>query len=326
MIFITTDSTDIYYNLAAEYYLVTEKRLDDMVFMLWCTSPTTLVCGKYQNIFQEIQLGYVNEKKYRIARRLSGGGTVYQDENVFQYSFVTPESNKEVDFRRYLDPMVVAMQNLGVPVEFNSRNDLMIKDYKVSGAAQYNQSGYVVHHGTVLYNANLEELEKCLNVDDLKIVSKGIKSVRERVVNMGNYTGGMDVALFMDRLKEEITQSQLTNYVFNEEEVARINAIADEKFRSWDWIFGKSPKCDMIKKGRVDGGTLEFHISLAEGKITEFELFGDFFSGKDIKEFCNAMLNCKYDKNNLQQRLIEVGGQTYFYKVSNEDILAILMN
>jgi len=325
MIFITTDSTDIYYNLAAEYFLIFEKKFDDTVFMLWRTAPTTLVCGKYQNIFQEIQMEYVTEKKYRVARRLSGGGTVYQDENVFQYSFVTPESKKEVDFRKYLDPIAEAMRRLGVPVDFNSRNDLMIGNYKVSGAAQYNQSGYVVHHGTILYNADLEELEKCLNVDDLKIQSKGIKSVRERVVNMGEYTGGLDVAQFMEKLKREIFKEPLTNYAFEAREVACIEAIADEKFSSWEWIFGKSPKCDMIKRGRVDGGTLEFHISLEEGKITEFELFGDFFSGKDIGCFCKAMINCKYEKNNLQQHLMEIDAQSYFYKVSNEDILKILL-
>ena len=325
MIFITTDSTDIYYNLAAEYYLVTEKRLDDMVFMLWRTSPTTLVCGKYQNIFQEIQLAYVNEKKYRVARRLSGGGTVYQDENVFQYSFVTPEKKQIVDFRKYLDPMVDAMRRLGVPVEFNSRNDLMINDHKVSGAAQYNQAGYEVHHGTVLYNANLEELEKCLNVDDLKIVSKGIKSVRERVVNMGDYTGDLSVAQFMEKLKDEVAQADVDTYVFDADEVARIEAIADEKFRSWEWIFGKSPKCDMIKKGRTDGGTLEFHVSLEEGKITQFDILGDFFAGKDVTELGNALIGCIFERNHLQARLEEVDAKSYFYRVSNEDILQILI-
>ncbi len=326
MIFITTESTDIYYNLAAEYYLVTEKRFDDMVFMLWRTSPTTLVCGKYQNIFQEIQLAYVNEKNYRVARRLSGGGTVYQDENVFQYSFVTPEKTQEIDFRKYLNPMVDAMRRLGVPVEFNSRNDLMIAEHKVSGAAQYHEAGYMVHHGTVLYSADLEELEKCLNVDNLKVVSKGIKSVRERVINMGDYTGGQNVSQFMDMLKDEIAHEQLETYVFSDAEVIRIREIADEKFRSWKWIFAKSPKCDMEKRGRVDGGTLEFHVSLEEGKITQCNILGDFFAGKDIAQLSEALIGCIFEKNHLQMRLKEVDASSYFYRVSNDDILNILMH
>ena len=325
MILMMTGTGDIFYNLAAEYYLAAEKQLKDTVFMLWQTWPPTLVCGRYQNVFQEVHMPYVTEKNYVVARRLSGGGTVYQDENVFQYAFIAPSGEAQIDFGKYLEPVAKAMRALGVPVEFNSRNDLMIGEQKVSGTAKYHTRGYVVHHGTVLYDADIKELERCLTVDAEKIRSKGIASVRQRVVNMKQYTNGLPVDRFMAALSRQLLGGDMQAQMFTVEEQERIRTLAKEKFQSWDWIFGSSPDCDMVRSGRVPGGRVEFHLSIEKGKICRCHIQGDFFTGKDLAGLTDALCHCRYAKKDLQECLEKADGASYFYQVSNEELLKILL-
>jgi len=134
------------------------------------------------------------------------------------------------------------------------------------------------------------------------------------------------VAQFMEKLKEEINHAQMTYYSFDSYVEARIQTIAKEKFCSWEWIFAKSPKCDMIKRGRVDGGTLEICVSLENGRIKQCQILGDYFFQKDIVQLENALIGCIFEEKSLQMRLKEVEAATFFYRVNNENILKILMN
>ena len=325
MIFMRTGSTDIFYNLAAEFFLAAHKQLEDTVFMLWQTSPPTLVCGRYQNVFQEIDMSYVKEKNYVVARRLSGGGTVYQDEHVFQYAFIEPQESAGIDFSTYLTPVAMAMGRLGVPVTVGGRNDLMIGDHKVSGTAQYHTAGYIVHHGTVLYDADLEELERCLTVDAEKIRSKGIRSVRERVVNMKQFTGDQPVADFLDALSREILGGDVYACTFSPEDERCIRALAAEKFGSWNFIYGSSPECTMIRSGRVAAGQVAFHLTLEKGRIARCHIQGDFFARKDLAGLTEALTSCRYEKNDLQICLERADAAGYFYGVDNGTLLDILI-
>lgn len=326
MILIKTGSSDIYFNLAAEYYFAVKKPFGEQIFMLWQTSPPALVCGRYQNVYQEVHMDYVRSKGYRVARRLSGGGTVYQDENVFQYTFIAPGAKTGINFEKYMRPVMEAMASLGVPVRFNSRNDLVLDNAKVSGTAQYYAGDRVIHHGTVLYDADLRELERCLSVDCEKIRSKGIRSVRDRVTNMKQYAGGMSVEAFMDALAQRVMQGgkNTREYVLSKEDRACISDIAKSRFESWDWIFASSPECDLIKSGRVEGGRVEFYLSLAEGRIQSCQIRGDFFPQRDVKELEAALLDCRYEKKDLQNCLENMEAGSFFYRVTGEELLKIL--
>lgn len=325
MLWIDIKSRDVFYNFALEYYLASEKQAEEPFFLLWQTTPTLMV-GRYQNVFEEINLPYVTGKNNTIVRRLSGGGTIYTDEQVFQYSFIAPKSSDEIEFSCYTQPVIQALNDMGVPAEFNNRNDLMIKNRKVSGTAQYNVSGYTVHHGSVLYDVDVEELERCLCVDAEKIVSKGIKSVRERVVNLKKHIPGeIDVTDFMQELRSRIMGREISEYKLTAGEKQRIMEIAEQKFRSWEWNFGSSPKCDLIRSKRLDGGKVEFHLSVEKGKIKDCVISGDFFSGKDLSLLTKALQGCRLEKKDLEKRLMEADAASFFYNIPNAAILDILV-
>lgn len=324
MLWIDTGSKDVFYNFALEYYLATEKRFEEPVFLLWQTPPTLMV-GRYQNVFEELNMLYVMGKRNTIVRRLSGGGTIYTDEQVFQYSFIAPQNGSSIEFSCYTEPVIRAINSLGVPAKFNNRNDLMIEKRKVSGTAQYHVKDYTVHHGSILYDVDVEEMESCLHVDAEKIISKGIKSVRERVVNLKDYLpGDKDVTEFMRELRERILGQDIREYKLSEREKQRIAVIADERFRGWDWNFGNSPKCDLVKSKRLDGGKVQFHLSIENGEIRDCEITGDFFTGKDMSVLSKTLCGCRMERNALRDRLREADATSYFYNITDEAILDIL--
>lgn len=324
MLWIDTGSKDVFYNFALEYYLAAEKQFAEPVFLIWQTTPTLMV-GRYQNVFEEINLLYVMGRHNTVVRRLSGGGTIYTDEQVFQYSFIAPKSGSEIEFSCYTKPVIDALNQMGIPAEFNNRNDLMISKRKVSGTAQYNTKGYTVHHGSVLYDVDVEELEHCLHVNAEKMISKGIKSVRERVVNLKDYIPGeKNVTQFMEEFKEYILGSEIREYKLTEEEKKRIMEISDIKFRGWDWNFGNSPKCDLVKSRRLDGGRVEFHLSVESGMIQDCAITGDFFSGKDLSALSKILCGCRLDREELRERLESVDVASFFYHITEDAILDIL--
>ncbi len=187
MIYIENNSTDPFFNFALEYYLITEKQLpEDQIFIFWRTEPTLMI-GKYQNTIEEINEDYAKKNGIKVVRRITGGGTIYTDLGGWQFSFITKGLAETIDFNKYIGPVMEGLKKLDVPAEFNSRNDLVIHGKKFSGNAQCMLNGYTLHHGSLLFDTDFEQMVKCLTVDDYKIISKGIKSVKERVTNISEH-------------------------------------------------------------------------------------------------------------------------------------------
>ena len=140
MIYVETNSTNVYYNFGVEYYFTTEKQLPEPVFLFWRTAPT-LMLGRHQNPYEEIDLEYAQEHGIALVRRMSGGGTIYTDLGSWQFSFIVPGDKGDIDFKTYLRPVLQALRALGLNAEFNGRNDLLIDGRKFSGNAQYRKAG-----------------------------------------------------------------------------------------------------------------------------------------------------------------------------------------
>ena len=79
------------------------------------------------------------------------------------------------------------MRELGADASFNGRNDLLIDGRKFSGNAQYRLGDCIVHHGSLLYDTNIEQMVASTTVDPYKVLSKSIKSVRDRVTNISEH-------------------------------------------------------------------------------------------------------------------------------------------
>lgn len=325
MIYIENNSTDPFFNFALEYYLITEKKLpEDQIFIFWRTEPTLMV-GKYQNTIEEINQDYAQKNGIKVVRRITGGGTIYTDMGGWQFSFITRGQAESIDFNKYIGPVIEGLKNLDVPAEFNSRNDLVIHGKKFSGNAQCMLNGYTLHHGSLLFNTDFEQMVKCLTVDDYKIISKGIKSVKERVTNISEHlTQPIDTDTFKKLMVDSIMQGSKAEYQLTVADRERIKAIAKEKFASWEWNYGKSPKFNITKTGRFDGGKMEFKLDVNKGKITDCHIYGDFFGTIDISVLSNALIGTDYEKESIKKAIAQCDVKQGFYHINVDELAEII--
>ena len=170
--------------------------------MVWQNVPTILI-GRNQDALCEYDADYVREKGIRVVRRLSGGGAIYCDLRNLQYSLIAPfrsGGEEENPFLKFASPVVGALKRLGIDAEFTGRNDITVEGKKVSGNAQFRFENRVLHHGTLLFDVDMEAISKALRPNPIKLVNKQIQSVASRIGTLSEYVR-MDVRAFMEYLK-----------------------------------------------------------------------------------------------------------------------------
>ena len=184
MLLINNTSTNAYFNLAMEEYFL--KNTTEDVFMLW-RNESAIIVGKNQNTLSEINYEYVKENNIKVVRRQSGGGAVFHDLGNINFTFISCNDNSFSDFKRFTMPIIECLEDLNIHAEFSGRNDLLIDNQKFSGNAQYNYKNKVMHHGTLLFSSQINDLSSALKVKPSKFEGKGVKSVKSRVTNISNH-------------------------------------------------------------------------------------------------------------------------------------------
>ncbi|WP_314939148.1 biotin/lipoate A/B protein ligase family protein [Parvimonas micra] len=308
MIFIKNKNTDVYFNLAMEEYIF-EKFKEDEVFMLWINEPSVVI-GKHQNLIEELNMKYCFENNIKIARRLSGGGTVVHDFGNLNYTYITNTmGDTALDFKEFLKPMYKALLNLNIDANISPRNDFRVEEKKICGHSQFMRKKRVLHHGCILFDSNLDNLRNALNVENKKIISKSAKSVKSSVANLKEISKlDYEISDFLEKVKTEIlkTQENFEIYELTKEDILKIDKIKSEKYATKDWIYGQSPKCTFILDEErdytveIEGGRIE---KINMGDDNKFDsLIGLYFEYEEIKNKI-AELNIKDD---YAKKLIEI--------------------
>lgn len=308
MIFIKNKNTDVYFNLAMEEYIF-EKFKEDEVFMLWINEPSVVI-GKHQNLIEELNMKYCFENNIKIARRLSGGGTVVHDFGNLNYTYITNTTgDTALDFKEFLKPMYKALLNLKIDANISPRNDFRVEEKKICGHSQFMRKKRVLHHGCILFDSNLDNLRNALNVENKKIISKSAKSVKSSVANLKEISKlDYEISDFLEKLKTEIlkTQENFEIYELTKEDILKIEKIKSEKYATKDWIYGQSPKCTFILDEErdytveIEGGRIEKINMVAKSKLDS--LIGLYFEYEEIKNKIDE-LNIKDD---YAQKFIEI--------------------
>ncbi|MDR2511243.1 MAG: lipoate--protein ligase [Bacteroidales bacterium] len=309
-------------SFAAEEYLLKNPLFQDEYFMFWNTVPTLMI-GRFQNTIEEINLDFAKHKKMDVIRRNSGGGTIYTDENTWQFSFITWKENNQVkDFREFTKPVIQALENLGVAATFSGRNDLLLGDKKFSGNAQFSYKNRFLHHGSILFNAHIEDLVKSISPDNQKIISKGIKSVKERVVNLKKFlkNSQMTTKDFKNEMLKFL-KKDMPILEFSEKDMQEILKIQEKKFNTWDWNFGKSPEFSISKSQKFTGGKVEVLLNVKNGFIIDCRFNGDFFFNGDIDKFQQKFIGLKYNANDVAAVLHH--SENYFQSIDVDKILEL---
>jgi lipoate-protein ligase A len=308
---INQSSTDPYINLAAEEYFL--KNFQEDFFMLWRSRPSVVV-GKHQNALSEINHKFVRENRIPVARRLSGGGTVFHDQGNVNFTFIRNVANiSEVSFKVFTIPIIEALKKLGVDAYTTGRNDLLIDGKKISGNAEHVHKNRVLHHGTLLFDSRLEALNGALKVDLSKFEDKAVQSNRSEVTNIYNYLPKpISVEEFTNFLFSEISVNfpETRIYKLTQEDLLAIQKLSKEKYQTWDWIFGYSPRYRFSNKLETENEEIQISFLVEKGHITEVSFTGDI-QEELCKKIEPILLGCRHDYEEMQTALFRLNGEKF---------------
>jgi lipoate-protein ligase A len=325
MILLETGSTSPYYNLAFEEYILTHLTEEDYL-ILW-QNDNTIVVGQNQNTREEINHAFVEEHGINVVRRSTGGGAVYHDLGNLNYSFITDlQDAKNLTIEPFIRKAVAALKALGLDAQASGRNDILVDGQKVSGTAQHISRKRILHHGTLLFDSDISFIAEALNADPEKFKSKSAKSVKSRVGNI------------RDALKEDMSMADFKAFLENffcdeeglrrkelsEEDLEQIRILQREKYDTWQWNYGKSPKYDYANKKRFSGGTVDLRASVKKGVITDIKFYGDFLSAKPLDDLENALLGCRFLRDDIAEVLERFPIQEFFGAITTEELLSLM--
>jgi lipoate-protein ligase A len=292
------------FNLALEEYVLTDMDIDAII--LWRNSKAVIV-GNNQNTAEEIDSDYVKANGIAVLRRLSGGGAVFHDPGNVNFTFIHKLGAGDFNnYRKFTDPIIGYLDELGVKAALQGRNDLAIDGLKFCGNAQAVRKGRIMHHGCILYDADFGHLARALKPRESKMESKGIKSVRKRVTNIASHmVSPMPAEDFFNGLANYFMRQApgIEPYKLLQSDIAAAEKISREKYKTWEWNFGNSPRYNMEYELRYAFGTVGAKVFVERGVINDIHIFGDFFGMLDKSWLESAVIGVRHDKDTVKNAL-----------------------
>ena len=286
--------------LAMEEYVA--RRIDEQdLFFMWQVEPS-VIFGRNQLIENEVNLKFCRERGIKTYRSESGGGCVYADMNNVMFSYVTKDEAVGFTFNRYINMVVLVLQNLGVDAKASGRNDVMIGDMKVSGNAFYHIPGRSIVHGTMLYDTDMVNMVGAITPTDEKLLSKGVASVRQRIALLKDYIN-LDIEQFKTFVRNNLCQGEI---VLNEEDIRGIEEI-EKDYLTDEFIYGNNPKYTIVRKRRIETvGDFEVRIEIKNGEIKGMVMLGDYFIVGDIDDtILRPLKGVRLEREALEKALPE---------------------
>lgn len=291
MLYIRNDATDPFYNQAFEEYIFEHCNPEEDILLLWVNDPS-LICGRYQNVFQEINMPLAYEQSIPVIRRNTGGGTVYHDRGNLNYSIIRKRNEGEnLDYDSFLTPVIDALNNIGVPAHKRNVCDIAIDNMKISGSAQAVKKDRVLHHGTLLYNADLKNLRGLLKPAPGKMICKAVGSVPSPVTNIIEHLQGdgyNSIEEFKEKFKTALMGKNGCETAAGEDVIAEVSKLKEEKYLTRQWNIGKGPKFEFYPENK------ELYLKIEAGIVIDSD------KKEYIGEFAEDVFREVYNEKNNQ--------------------------
>lgn len=320
--------TDPQINLAIEEYVLRTMDVDKDSYLLFYINEPSIIIGKNQNTIEEIDTDFVEKNGIKVVRRLSGGGAVYHDLGNLNYSFITKDDGESFrNFKKFTEPVVEALQKIGVKAELIGRNDLLVEGRKISGNAQFATQGRMFSHGTLMFDTEIDTVVSALRVRKDKIESKGIKSIRSRVANISEF---LSESMSIEELRMAILTSifegeeNIQYLELTEEDWENIHQLSKERYANWDWNYGKSPKFNMQHSHRFPVGSIDARLQVEKGVITDIAIFGDFFGIGEIEKVQEKLRGVAYNRQAIEEALVGLDVPTFLGGITSEEFVQLI--
>ncbi len=322
--YIESNEFNPYNNLALEEYLLNNVKSNEIILYLW-QNEKTVVIGKNQNSWKECKIKELEEDDGKLVRRLSGGGAVFHDLGNLNFTFLV--NKEDYDVGKQLEVIIKAVKNLGIPAEKTGRNDITVDGRKFSGNAFYSDGIHSYHHGTILVNVDIQMLSKYLNVSLAKLESKGVESVKSRVINLKELVPELDIKTMKRELIRAFgevygsTPTQMGSADIDHAEVKRLS----ERFSAWDWIFGKKLPFNYSLEKRFDWGNADIHLNIVSGQINTCVIYSDAMDILLLEQIPISLKDCKFTSADMKIALEELQGKDSILDKMLNDILNMLL-
>ena len=311
MRFLQNGSTDPQFNMAFDEYALERLALDEPVFCLWRNAPSVII-GLNQSPYAEVNLPYLRKKGIILARRVTGGGAVYHDLQNLNYTIVGRSRDLDADYPGYLNMMLEALRKLGVPAELTGRNDILVGGRKCSGYAKRVWKDRLMVHGTLMFDVDIKELTRALAVPGSKLSASGIASVRSKVANLKDWLPGCRDILSLKDALQEILAGGDGELELGPDDISAIEDMAESRFRSWDWIYGKSPAAQFSATRKYPCGTVEASWSVVHGLLENVRFGGDFLGNLPAEELATRLEGLRFERQAIDDALCAARVSEYF--------------
>jgi len=328
MIFIENEGiTDPRINLALEEYALRNFGESEDYLLFYINGPSIII-GRNQNTLEEINDEYVRENGIHVVRRMSGGGAVYHDEGNLNFSFITNYKKENLhNFKKFTKPVIQVLKEMGVSAEMSGRNDILAEGRKISGNAQFSTGKRMFSHGTLLFNSDLEEVTRALDVKMSKIESKGHKSVRSRVANISEFLNKeLSVSEFRQNLLDGLYRERdnFKTYHLTDDEWQAVHELKDEKYGNWDWNFGRSPDFNIQRSKRFPVGEIDLRLDVEKGHIQNLKIYGDFFGKEPVDEIEEMLKDVRYEPSDIEIALNGIDVREYFGDIEKAEFMELV--
>jgi lipoate-protein ligase A len=234
---IDTDRADPYYVTAADEAISLarkEKKVENTLHFYRRNTPTISI-GRSRKIKDDINIDECIKNNIKIVRRITGGGTIYTDENCLIYSLIFDKDYKQnlqanKIFENICNSLTKAMKKFQINTVYKPPNDIHLNGKKISGSALIKKDNIILIHGTILLNTNLDMLNLVLkkkgdyNVSTIyKLLGflPDIKDIKEKIKN--------EFEIYFDNT---FIKKKFTHY-----EKKLIDKLLKEKYLNNQWNF-----------------------------------------------------------------------------------------
>lgn len=320
--YIISTETNPYKNLALEEYLLKNVSKKECILYLW-QNEKTVVIGKNQNPWKECRIAELEADGGKLVRRLSGGGAVFHDLGNLNFTFLVAKENYNLE--RQLEVILEAVKQLGIPAEKTGRNDISVEERKFSGNAFFTDGTHSYHHGTILIHVDMSMLSHYLNVSRDKLVSKGVDSVRSRVANLTEY----DSSLTIEIMRKELLEAFGKVYGFAPEKIdddeiqEDLLELMEQKFSSWDWIYGRKMEFNYSISRRFTWGDADLKLEVQSGEITDCIVYSDSLETVLFEQIPKLLVGCVFSSDAMIKALTNITDTSGIEPILN-DILELI--
>ena len=321
MLCINSQNRDPYFNLAAEEYLL--RQTDDEFFMLWQSIPV-VVTGKHQNVLAEINYRFVKEHDIRIARRLTGGGTVFHDDGNLNFSFIRKgEQGKLVNFAAFIAPVISYLKDTGVSARQGSKHEILVNDRKISGNAEHVFKSRVLHHGTLLFGVNLSMLKESIMHRGGTYTGNAVQSNRGNVLNL---SACLNPEISFSNFREGLFKSVRKmyggkEYGFTSKQTDAVQLLAREKYSTRNWIFGWSPDYNFKSEWKSAKYALTIDLIAQSGKIEHCLIEGRNMPSGIPARLNSLLIGKPHSEEHIREAIREAGLQSLLISSEFEDLV-----